>query len=246
MSEEIFSSKPDLVFDGGTMDCGSGLILLIRENMLKVPEGGLLEILSREPTVKTELPPWCRMVGHVHVSSELVAEGQWRHRVQRGSNQDAEQKELESDKQQAQAYKWNLRSRQTNTNELTIYSRNFSWKSGLSIDFDKSGTFPSSLEQCLGALLADVLICFGNQCSRRGLTVDEIEGTINANLNNVLAASGLDEGDSSIKRIGLNAYVTSPAQESGLRDAWNAGLRQSPVYQTMMKACEVELRLVFL
>ena len=35
--------QPDVVFDGGDLDCGSGLILLIRERMLQAPVGGVLE-----------------------------------------------------------------------------------------------------------------------------------------------------------------------------------------------------------
>ena len=59
--------KPDHVFDGGDLDCGSGLVLLIRENMQKVPVGGILEMRSLETTVCDELPPWCRMVGHEYL-----------------------------------------------------------------------------------------------------------------------------------------------------------------------------------
>ena len=55
---------PDHVFDGGDLDCGSGLVLLIRESMQRVPPGGVLELRSREPSVRDDLPPWCRMVGH--------------------------------------------------------------------------------------------------------------------------------------------------------------------------------------
>ena len=48
---------PDMIFDGGDLDCGSGLILLIRENMLKTPVDGILEMRSREPTVADDLRP---------------------------------------------------------------------------------------------------------------------------------------------------------------------------------------------
>ena len=71
----------DHVFDGGSMDCGSGLILLIRQNMLKVPPGGVLEIRSREPTVESELPPWCRMVGHEYLQSIQNGKETWQHLV---------------------------------------------------------------------------------------------------------------------------------------------------------------------
>ena len=37
------------MFDGGDLDCGSGLILLIRDAMRQVPVDGILEMRSREP-----------------------------------------------------------------------------------------------------------------------------------------------------------------------------------------------------
>jgi len=246
MTENDAAMKPDHVFDGGAMDCGSGLILLIRQNMLEVPAGGLLEIRSSEPTVESELPPWCRMVGHTHVLSDEKSPGQWRHLVRRGSDQVSEKEELESDKQKAQSFKWSIRARRTTANETTVYSRNFFWKSGSSIDFDKSGSLPGTLEQFLGALLADVLACFSTRCSRSAFIVDELEGTINASLNNTLAAVGLESGDSSVKNIALVVYVTSPAAEEALREAWDVGLKDSPAYQTMKKACDIDSRLVFL
>jgi TusA-related sulfurtransferase len=69
MTTEMTDLQPDSVFDGGDLDCGSGLILLIREHMLKTPVDGILEMRSSEPTVADDLPPWCRMVGHDYLGS---------------------------------------------------------------------------------------------------------------------------------------------------------------------------------
>ena len=55
---------PDAVCDGGDLDCGSGLLLIIRNAMAPLPGGGVLEVKSREISVKEDLPAWCRMVGH--------------------------------------------------------------------------------------------------------------------------------------------------------------------------------------
>ena len=59
---------PDVSFDGGDMDCGSGLLLLIRRHIDPLERGGLLEILSTDATVEVELPAWCRLT-----SNELVS-----------------------------------------------------------------------------------------------------------------------------------------------------------------------------
>ncbi len=59
---------PDASFDGGDLDCGGGLLLLIRRHIDPLPPGGLLEIRSTEPTVEVELPAWCRLTGNELVS----------------------------------------------------------------------------------------------------------------------------------------------------------------------------------
>ena len=60
--------EPDAGFDGGDLDCGGGLLLLIRRNIDPLERGQLLEILSTEPTVEIELPAWCRMTRNDLVS----------------------------------------------------------------------------------------------------------------------------------------------------------------------------------
>jgi len=52
---------PDVSFDGGDLDCGNGLLLLIRKHIDPLPRGGLLEIRSTEISVDEDLPAWCRM-----------------------------------------------------------------------------------------------------------------------------------------------------------------------------------------
>ncbi len=72
-------------FDGGELDCGNGLLLLIRKHIDPLPAGALLEIRSRESSVREDLPAWCRMTGNdlVHAdlgrpeSKFLVCKGLW-------------------------------------------------------------------------------------------------------------------------------------------------------------------------
>ena len=60
--------EPDASFDGGDLDCGGGLLLLIRRNIDPLEPGSLLEILSTDSTVEVELPAWCRLTGNDMVS----------------------------------------------------------------------------------------------------------------------------------------------------------------------------------
>ena len=47
---------PKASFDGGDLDCGNGLLLLIRRHIDPLAPGELLEIRSRELSVDEELP----------------------------------------------------------------------------------------------------------------------------------------------------------------------------------------------
>src|SRR5437764_12088562 len=81
---------PDVSFDGGDLDCGNGLLLLIRKHIDPLGRGQLLEILSTEISVDEDLPAWCRLTGNELVSkskdgkqrSFLVCKGALAERVE--------------------------------------------------------------------------------------------------------------------------------------------------------------------
>lgn len=68
--------SPDVSFDGGDLDCGNGLLLLIRKHIDPMARGQLLEILSTEISVDEDLPAWCRLTGNDLVS--FLKEGKQR------------------------------------------------------------------------------------------------------------------------------------------------------------------------
>lgn len=79
----------DAIVDGGDLDCGGGLLLLIRRSIDPLPRGGLLEVRSTETSVDVELPAWCRMTQNELVSwtkqggqrSFLVCKGRFAERA---------------------------------------------------------------------------------------------------------------------------------------------------------------------
>ena len=62
------SHQPDVSFDGGDLDCGSGLLLLIRKHIDPLARGQILEVRSTEVSVEQDLPAWCRLTGNELVS----------------------------------------------------------------------------------------------------------------------------------------------------------------------------------
>lgn len=60
--------KPTASFDGGDLDCGNGLLLLIRKNLDALDDGQLLEIKSTDVSVEEDLPAWCRLTNNQLIS----------------------------------------------------------------------------------------------------------------------------------------------------------------------------------
>ena len=60
--------EADTSFDGGDLDCGNGLLLLIRQHIDPMERGQLLEFRSTEISVEEDFPAWCRMTGNELVS----------------------------------------------------------------------------------------------------------------------------------------------------------------------------------
>jgi 5-methyltetrahydropteroyltriglutamate--homocysteine methyltransferase len=73
---ERHAYEPDASFDGGDLDCGNGLLLLIRQHIDPLTRGQLLEFRSTEISVEADFPAWCRMTGNELVS--LVRRGRER------------------------------------------------------------------------------------------------------------------------------------------------------------------------
>jgi TusA-related sulfurtransferase/uncharacterized OsmC-like protein len=247
MSESIDlgAIEPDRVFDGGNLDCGSGLVLLIRETMLQVPEQGILEMRSREPTVKDDLPPWCRMAGHEYLGS-VEGKGFTRYFVRKGIRSSGEEEELNRDKQKAKDYRWRARARSTGSLKSTVYCRNFSINVGQPASFEESDRYPSAVEYLLAALAGDLTSGFATECSKSNIEVDDIELTINGKLRTILAHLGLEEGDPSFESIELKCFVSSFEDEKKVRAAWNRTLRRSPLLATLQKAMDVTIKLAIL
>ncbi len=68
MAGEAFP-RPDATLDGGELDCGSGLLLLIRNALEPLAAGGVLLVTARDPAAPVDLPAWCGLTGHTLVTA---------------------------------------------------------------------------------------------------------------------------------------------------------------------------------
>jgi 5-methyltetrahydropteroyltriglutamate--homocysteine methyltransferase len=60
--------KPNASFDGADLDCGNGLLILIRKHLGPLEPDQVLEILSTDATVEDDLPAWARLTGNEIIS----------------------------------------------------------------------------------------------------------------------------------------------------------------------------------
>jgi TusA-related sulfurtransferase/uncharacterized OsmC-like protein len=236
--------NPNRVFDGGDLDCGSGLILLIRENMLRTPDNGILEMRSREPTVADDLPPWCRMAGHVYLG-KAAGDGYTRYFVRKGSSAQQEEEALQKDKEEARKYEWRVRARSTGHLKSTVYTRNFSFDVGQAASFEEKDANPCAVEYLLGALAGSLATGFATECARDNLEIDDIELSLSGSLNNILAHMGLEEGDPGMQRIELKCFASTFADEDKVQQAWQRTVDRSPIVATLRKAVDMQLKIVF-
>ena len=239
--QDLESLEPDHVFDGGDLDCGSGLVLLIREHMQKVPVGGILEMRSLEPTVCDDLPPWCRMVGHDYLGMAGTKQ-RARYFIRKNEAVRQEEQNLEQDKKRAREYEWRIRTRSTAPLQSTVYCRNFSFHVGQAASFEEKDKNPSAIEYLAGALAASLSTAYATESAKAGLKVDDVEITLRCKLDNVLAHLGLEEGDAGISSIDIKCFVTSMEDEAALKRVWQDTLDRAPLYVTLKKAVAINLK----
>lgn len=246
MSEPEFDPtglEPDRRFDGGDLDCGSGLALLIRERMLEVPEGGVLEIASLEATVADDLPPWCRLSGHAYLGSAPAGRGR-KYYVRRGGSASgydpaAERASLEADKAKARDYVWRLRVRTAGFDKSVVYCRNASWTLGVPASYAAKDEHPSAVEALLGALAADLGACVALSCREAGVEVDDLEMSVSGSLAGSPADWRPGE-ETAFSRIEIKCFVTSLDEAARIKTAFETALARSPLLQTLNKAVPIQ------
>ncbi len=229
----------DAICDGGDLDCGSGLLLIIKKAMDPLVEGQILEIRSREVSVGEDLPAWCRMVGQEFLGLEKN-NGYTAYFVKKQAVQANLREELEA----ARGYRWSVRVRGLNGLTAQAYARNHSLMVGQAADFGASVEAPSGIDLLLASLGSDLVVGLKAAASQAQIELDEVECSLRANLVNVLFHMGLEsDGDPSVEQIGGVIYVATTEDEETVKLIWQQVLERSPLYQTLKRGTKIDLRI---
>ena len=234
MAEGHFSVPLDAVgelhvCEGGNLDCGSGLLLIINKAMTAVPEGGILEIRSTEISVKEDLPAWCRMTHNPYLGWR-PAENHNKYFVRRGTGG----KKPDDDYRKAREYLWRTRVYWNGGMQAKVYCRNHSWVAGQPASFDVKDEAPSAVEYLLGALGSCLAMGFQIRASRRDVEIEMVEISLNGKIDNIFVFLGAETGGhSGFKEITGEAYVKSDAVPVVLEQLWRETLAASPVLNSL-------------
>jgi TusA-related sulfurtransferase len=74
--EGVVETEPSVHrFDAGDLGCGSGLPREFRARLGQIPIGHILEVVTKDPSAKEDLPAMARLLGHKVRSIDSGAEG---------------------------------------------------------------------------------------------------------------------------------------------------------------------------
>lgn len=232
-------SGPDAVCDGGDLDCGSGLLLIIRSAMAPLAPGGTLLVKSREISVKEDLPAWCRMVGHA-IEDTTPADNGYTHFLLRKKDDD---RKLQQDLAQARSHAWQVRARWNSGMLAKVTVRNHGFEVGQPASFDTEDAAPSAIEFLLSAVAG--ALCTGLQwrLSRGGVEVHNLEVVAKAKSRNSLVFLGVEhDGSPALDTIEVTIYVAADVDEDRLEQVFAETVRRCPVTQSLLQTVAVDAR----
>jgi len=244
MSDELWPPGEglvgDSVCDGGDLDCGSGLLLIIRDAMAPLAAGGVLEVRSREGSVWIDLPAWCRMVGHATLGAEKHDGGATSYFIRKHGAKDDE---LSRDLEQARNFEWTVRVRALDGMLARAYARNHSFEIGQPASFDTEDKAASAVEHLLASLAACLAVGMRWRATRKGIEVFELEVSLKARSDNILVFLGIeDEGHPGLSQVSGRLFIDADADEDVLDELWQETLSGSPVAQSLLRGVPLEIQ----
>lgn len=239
MSDPGVFDRADATCDGGDLDCGSGLLLIIRSAFQPVQPGGTLLVKSRETSVREDLPAWCRLVGHA-IEAERDADNGYRHFLLRKK---ADDQALAGDLQKARAHVWQTRARWTGGMQAKATMRNHAVAIGQPASFDTEDAAPSAVELLLAAVAGALATGYQWRLSQKGVEVHDLEVVAKARSADPLVFLGVAaDGNPGLAEVDVTAYV-SASGDADLDVEWHETVRRCPVTQSLLRSAPVRTTL---
>src|SRR5688572_6462949 len=227
--------------DGGDLDCGSGLLLIIRSAMAPLGAGELLLVKSRETSVREDLPAWCRLVGHALLETSAADGGYTHFLIKKKAADEA----LAGDLQKAREHVWQTRARWTGGMQAKVTARNHSFAVGQPASFDTEDAAPSAVELLLGALAGALTTGLSWRLSRQQIAVQNLEVVCKARSKDPTVFLGLGGGSGGpeLAAIDVSVYVAADCEREVLDRTLAATMRDCPATQSLLQRVPVDAQL---
>lgn len=231
--------RPDATLEGGELDCGSGLLLLIRNALEPLAAGGVLLVTSREGSVREDLPAWCRMVGHALLATESVGAAGTGFWLQK-KGADAE---LAGDLARARDFTWSARTRWKRGLESRVTVRNHEFAVGQPASFDTRDAAPAALELLLGAVGGALAAGLAWRLSKEGLALRALEVVAKGRARNILQFLGLGgDGHSGLATLEVQVYLDCDGEEERLEALVRETVARCPVTNSLVHGAPVTVQ----
>ena len=129
--------------------------------------------------------------------------------------------------------------------EAITFARQHSLTLGRAVAFDSKEARVSALEAFCGAVASDLMETFRRVAREQRLGVDEMEGTVEVEMENPLVYLGVvgESGSPGLRRATFKFYASSFDDEGQLQKAWQAACGRSPLLVTLSRSTEVTTKL---
>lgn len=230
----------DATCDGGDLDCGSGLLLIIRSAMAPLGAGSVLLVKSREISVREDLPAWCRMVGH-ELLTDRPADGGYTHYWVKKRNEDTA---LSGDLQKAKDHTWQARVRWSGGMQAKVLVRNHSFQIGQPASFDTEDAAPSAIEFLLAAVGGALTTGLQWRLSQQQIEVRNLEVVVKGKSADSLVFLGVHAlGNPGLQGVEVTVYLDADVEPERASELLQETLRRCPVTQTLLRGTTVQTRL---
>lgn len=126
--------------------------------------------------------------------------------------------------------------------QAKVFIRNHSFNVGQPASFDTQDAAPSAVEYLLAAVGGCLAVGFQWRASRRGITVRNLEVSLQAKADNILVFLGLEEqGHPGMQTIDGRLYVDADGDDAALQELWQETLTRSPLAQSLTRQVPVQV-----
>ncbi|MFN8392808.1 MAG: OsmC family protein [Bdellovibrionota bacterium] len=138
--------------------------------------------------------------------------------------------------------RWSARLQCNTENDIQAHVGKRQFRIGRAVDFDDASDQVSAFEYVLAAVGADLLSCIAHLARKRRLSIQDLEASVQGELNNPLMYLGVvgETGDPGMRRLRVRVFLSSSASDAEIQTLWQDALARSPLANTFSALIEFD------